>query len=491
MWMSAQSFGVKVTATVGNLVLMALLFKEDWGVFALAIAVKALLDITGRIGMRQILVQRHAKFDRWATPAFWMALTAGMIASMLIIGIGPLMADQYDQPDLVWMLVILAANSPILAMGMVPQAKLQSQMRFKAIASIEFTAHVGALLATVILAALNFGPFSFVIPLPFMELWRSAAFWYLARPRIRLTPQFRRWKLLMADTSYILVTDVLSRVVSQADYLILGLFHPIALVGAYSVAFRFSTQSMSVVTGNLRQALLPALSKLQSEPTRQLRAFLRAGRMLTAVYTPVALLQAITCEPLLRLLYGEKYLESIPVLQILSISMMLRAINGPSVSLLRSQGRYRTNMLLQIIYTLVFVIVAMLVASTWAAVELAIGVSVVAVAFGPIQTYVAIRSIGGSWSDVVGIYVQPVIAGSTAFALTWTAGLFIPTNLSDPVRYCIEIVIYTLLGVGLYAAIVRWIMPALWSDLLRQFEGVNPLPLRRFSRKAHQHQMRP
>lgn len=475
MWMTAQSFAVKVSATLGNLILMALLIPEDWGIAALALSVKALLDVTGRIGMRQILVQRHAKFNRWATPAFWLTLTAGMAASTILVGISPVMAMVYGEPKLTWMLIILAANSPIMAVGMIPQSRLQIQMRFRAIAAVEFIAHLGALIATVILAWLGFGPLSFVIPLPFMEIVRSAAFWYFARPRIRLTPQFRRWKLLLGDTSYLLSTDILTRVVAQADYLILGIFHPTPLVGAYSVAFRLSLQSLAVVTGNLRQALFPALSKLQTDAPRLLRAFIRASKVLTAVYTPVALLQAATCDPLLRLLYGTTYLEVIPILQILSLSLVLRTMIGPSVSLLRAQGRFRTNLIIQVWYTVWFVAVALFTSAMWAAIELAIGVSLLAAAFGPLQIYIAIRPNGGTWKDVLDIYRQPITAGVIAFAIAWSSRWLIPPALTGTFRYVAEIAIITLLGGGLYAAILRWFMPQLWFELLEQIQKVVPI----------------
>jgi len=475
MWMSAKTFGVKAAAFAANLLLMALLAQEDWGLYAFAMSTRSMLDITGRIGVRQVLVQRQAKFRRWATPAFWMTIAFSILAALLLVAVAPLLGRAYSEPDLTGMVWILATTSPLLALGMVPEAKLQSQMRFRGLASVEFLAQVGVLAATIVLALLGFGAYSFVLPLPFMHAFRAAAFWWLSPLRIRMTPQLRRWPFLLKDIGYMLVANVEQRVIQEADYLILGIFHSTSIVGAYAAAYKFSTQSATLVTGAMTQTMMPAFSKLQTDAQRQLRAFLRASQLLVAIFTPICLLQAAISEPLLLLLFREKWAESIPLLQILSIFMLFRSINGPSGALLRSQGRFRTFMIVQSYWALLFVGLVFVAAAWSTATAVAIVVGLIAMVMSVVQTYLGIRPAGGTLADIAAVYRPSIGIGLISFAVAYSSRWLIPDTLADPIRHASEIIIITLLGLGLYAALLRWTAPRIWFDIADQLTSMGPL----------------
>lgn len=484
LWMYAQSTGVKFTTLIAQFILMTLLAPDHFGVWSLAMSVRALIDITGRVGMRQILVHRAKHFRRWATPGLWMCVAMGLVASGLLVAAAPFMSDFYNEPQLLGCMLLLAATSPLLASGMVPQARLMADLRFKSIAVIEFVAHTFTLAATVVLAWLGFEAYSFFIPLPFMELIRSAGFWYVSRPKVRFTPQFRRWKYLLGDTGSMFVTNLLQRVVGNTDNLIIGIFHTTVIVGIYGVAYNLSTQAMQVVTANLTQALMPALSKLQDDIQRQVRAFVRAGKVLSAVYTPLCLLQAATCGPLIRLIFpGGKWEAAIPVLQILSIFGVFRVMNGPSMSLLRAQGRFKLNMNLQIVYTLIFLIAVSLAAWLSDEIAVALAVGIVGSMYGPVQIYFGTKPGGEGWSSVLEIYRHTTIFGVIAFGLAWWAQTLVPPPLPNIIYYGSQTLITAALGCGLYLAMLRWLTPGLWNDLIQQLASVNPLT-RKKKRKA-------
>ena len=67
-------FSVTLTGRVVDLatvlVLGNVLLEEHWGLIGIATAVRVFTDLLGRIGLDQVLVQRHAKFQRWATPGW-------------------------------------------------------------------------------------------------------------------------------------------------------------------------------------------------------------------------------------------------------------------------------------------------------------------------------------------------------------------------------------------------------------------------------------
>jgi O-antigen/teichoic acid export membrane protein len=91
-------------------------------------------------------------------------------------------------------------------------------------------------------------------------------------------------------------------------------------------------------------ALFPALSRLHRESLDQLGVLLRNSiRYLLLFMVPGSLLLALIASPLITLIFGPEFRSSIPVLQLLSLAlviMSLRIIVGTSLGAMDKQGEY-------------------------------------------------------------------------------------------------------------------------------------------------------
>ena len=96
-----------------------------------------------------------------------------------------------------------------------------------------------------------------------------------ARPRVRLNPQFRRWKYLIGDSIRLMSADVARTVTLQGDIIILGRVFPgLGSVGHYVYGNSISRQSMMLFSRNLDLVLFPTLSR--SDQERSIEALFRA-----------------------------------------------------------------------------------------------------------------------------------------------------------------------------------------------------------------------
>ena len=122
VWVMAQTVSVKLVSTIGQIILAWLLLKEDWGLVALAYTVTTFTDLIYQAGIREVLIQRQKNFARWATPAFWMSLTFGLVGMLVTIGLAPAASWLYfDDPasdaaqTLTWLILILALAALVIA----------------------------------------------------------------------------------------------------------------------------------------------------------------------------------------------------------------------------------------------------------------------------------------------------------------------------------------------------------------------------------------
>jgi PST family polysaccharide transporter len=468
VWLMGQTVFLRVVTFVGQLLLAHYLRKEDFGDVGLALTVHAFATILQQGGIAEVLVKRQKHISRWSNPAFWMSLTLGVSSAFLVAATAPLVALAYGEPDIVPLLYVLAASMVPSALIMVPEAKLNADLRFKALAGVGAASASSIILLSVVFAACGFGAMSMVLPRPIVLTVHWLVVMFLARPRVVLRPQARRWRYLLGDNLTLVLGKFCLIITHQGDYIVLGLLTSDAVVGVYYFAFGLSMQTMSLITQSLGNVLFPVLSKLD-DPVRQAQGFIRAARLLALVGVPLCLLQAGVADPVIRELFNKEWVEAIPILQVLSLGMALRLVGSPAGSLFYAQGRFRTVLVLNACYAAAFLVAVTIGALAGGAMGVAIGASIYFAILGPVHMYVAVRPAGGSLGDILRVYAVPLVASVLALApAVWVASLVPHVRGENWIKMaCIGAVT----GV-LYTLLVRVMAPSLLHELFARVRGI-------------------
>ena len=460
----------------GQIILAWYLVPDDFGQLGLALTVTAFASLLQNAGIREILIHRQKRFASWANPAFWMSAFTGLLAGGFIVAVAPVAAAAYHNPQLVGLLLLFALSPPLFALAVVPDAQLQIQLRFRALAIVNIVLNIAQTATLVLLAWRGFGAYSFPLaPLAVLPARVAVTMW-MARPPIRLSPQLRRWRYLLKDSSRLLLSGALLALTTQGDYLILGRLYDTATVGVYVFAFNLSTQVLVLLMSNLSGVLFPALSQLRNDPPRQLRAFRRAAQALVVVATPLCLLQAAVADPLLRLLFGDKWLAAIPILQVLSVAIAAGILNGPSFNLLQARGRFGTVLWLS-------VLAAAMAFAGWipgALLGKGLGLACGGLTACAITSFIvltqAVAAAGGSRRDVFSALAGPVVAavgmGIIVYAGGTAAGLLLPGRGG----YLLHLTASGLLSLT-YLPLLGWVAPeaaAEWTGRLDAIAKARP-----------------
>lgn len=473
MFMLLQTFGTKAVSLGGQVVLAWLLLREDFGLFAMAITVLGFATLVQQAGLREVLIHRQAKFERWATAAFWMSLVIGFVAMVIVLAMAPLAVRFYGEPQLLGMLVVLSISLPLKTLGIVPRAYLQSQMRFQALAITGWSRDTFEVLLTISFALLGFGVYSFVLPRPIVAACETAALWRIARPRVRRSLHLRRWKYLINDSMLSIVVAFLAMVMMQGDYIILGAMYPADIVGIYFFAYRISVQTIAMLNSNLAQVLLPALSHLQHDRERQIRGYLRGLRMLAIFTVPACFMTSAVADPLIRLVFQERWHEAIPIVQLLCVGMAFHAVTGNTGGLLmRAQGRFKTLAVLTLIRVGCFLVMVYAGATFWGPVGVAGAVTLFYMTIGQITFFFGIGGGLGSFRRMSEVLSSPLLCGAGAIGLAWwfSTAILPATTLG----FGVEIVTIGALG-GLGYALLAWrLMREPIEDIRGKLRGLRP-----------------
>ena len=461
LWLLVSSLSGRVATFASQLVLARLLLPEAFGQVGMAYTVTTLASALISFGIDDVLLQRLRTFRLWASSAFWSSLALSLLGMALMLAAAPVAGRMYHSPDLFGLVAVLAIVLPIGALSTVPYVKLRAAMDFRFLAIYSSSEMLAVQVASVALAALGCGAYSFVLPAPFAAVVKAAVFWRKAPTRIR--PRFRRRQLnhFVSSGFLVLGTRLIIEAVNQGGYVVLGLMATDAVVGVYFFAFRLAAQPVRMLAGNFGAVLFPAFTQLSAEPGRQEAAALRASRVLAFLVTPVCFLQAALAAPALHLMFGARWNGAIPLMQVLSLGLPGDAVAWVAGALLVARREFLRDFTLLAAFALPFFLFVAVGAYLASALGVAIGASLYYALAKPINSWLVLRR-SMRLRDFLEIYLAPALLAGVAIGGAYAASLLTGRALA-------QIAVTAVFGPLAYLALLRLLLPGILRELLDRF----------------------
>jgi len=454
-----QTVVVKGIRFAGQLLLGWLLLPEEFAIFAIAVILHQFVSVLKNAGLRDILIHRGQRVHLWVNSAAWMSLALG-IGGFGIMWVGaPILAHYYEDPAIIEPVRILAAATLFQSLGQVPWALVHVELRFQLTAVVEGINNASQMVLTVVFAWAGMGVLSFVLPMLIAAVLRTAVGWWIVKPRIRLRPQFRRWKYLVTDSVHLIGADLGRTLAYQGDYMVLGKAFPgSASVGHYFYAFQMSSFTVMTLGKNLDTVLFPSLSSMRDDAKRQSRAFYNTIRMMALIGIPFCGMQAVAAAPAVLAMLPERFHPSIPFIAILSIGMIPRLLIAPCTSILRSRGKFGVLNLLAWVFGLCIFGASLL--AVWlfdTPVAVAVGVTIAFTIAGLVYMLISLKPDGRPLRQTAIVFGWPAVITAAACGVAWAVIGMMPSetivwNLTRAVAAC-------LIVTSIYIPIIRIVDP--------------------------------
>ena len=344
-WLTLCLIAGKLLSFATQLVLGWYLFKEDFGLLAIATSIANFVKVFNDGGVAQVLIQRGGtNFERLSTPAFWIGMVFSLISAGLLALCAPWAAAIYDDARLVPMLLILALTMVLSAPATIFKAKLRLDMQFKTLSwqgtAWFFLRYVG----TILLAYWGFGAMSFVLPLPVVSIFECLVTYQATRiAPWRGNAQFSIWSHILGSSTWVLIASFARAIARNGDYLVLGLLVSQGVVGQYFFGYQLTAQFAILMASNIQFVLFPVLTRFANQPDRQASAMVRTIRMIMLVSGPISLMVALNIESLETLLWHNKWAMVVPLMQVFSLFAPVRLIPDVLHAAITSRGEFRRS----------------------------------------------------------------------------------------------------------------------------------------------------
>lgn len=426
MWSVASNITMRFASIAITAVLARLLSKEDFGIFAIALAVYLIVASLAELGMGSAIARSAKEPEDIAPTVASISILVSMSLSLGMYFGAPALAGALGQPAAAQPIQILALCLFLTGVFTVPGAQLVREFRQD---RIFLATVVGFLISNpllVIMAVNGGGATAFAWSRVVGQLATGMIF-YLSTSR-RYRPGWRAECVgpLVRFGLPLSLANLVNWALLNADFMILGRLVGAAQVGVYMIAFNVASWTTAVLGSVMNNVVVPAFGRVSDDRDRLGAALVSGTRLVALVALPVGALTGALAGPLILTVFGEKWSEAIPVLAVLSVYGVLYTFSLLYVSLLVAAAKTGRLLAVQLTWIAALVPAIVVCVHLWnlEGVAWAHVVTIACIAL-PAYLILVLRVAAISLSQLARSVLRPLAAAVVAGVAAWsTSQLF-------------------------------------------------------------------
>jgi O-antigen/teichoic acid export membrane protein len=316
---------------------------EDFGAMAIVMIFVSLGQLVSELGFRDALVKYAEDSPSVESSVFWLLCLVSLLLAMAVWAVAPAVAEFFNTGEVAELLQVSAIGILLNAAYVVSLARLQRGNRFGAIAAAEIAGVAIGGLVGIAMAYSGWGAWSIAAQYLGTVATKCLVVGRVAAWVPEMTVKWSEIRTLWAFSRYLVVTRMFQFIVQNGDNAIVGKILDSAALGLYSRAFQIVSLPGTVVGQVANRVMYVRYLELK-DPDEVATRFLLLSRLSLLSVGPLLAAAGITAGSIVPLLLGEKWVGMVPVMQILAVTGILRALGVFRGSVFLAMGATRAQM---------------------------------------------------------------------------------------------------------------------------------------------------
>jgi PST family polysaccharide transporter len=355
-WSLLNSAALRVLNVLVGLVIARLVVPAEFGTYSAGLLVLTAVLSFNEAGVSVAVIRWQGSVERAAATAVTCSLASSLVLFIAIFAGAPVIASLLNAPDATPVIRILSFGLLLDGVASVPNALLGRafQQRRRAIADV--LGFVVGSLTSIGLASAGWGAEGLACGLLVTSAVAALGVLWLApaRPLPRWDAsdarELLRSGLPAAGTSLLLLA------ILNVDYVVVSSQLGVHALGLYVLAFNVSSWISTLLSLAIRQVSLPAFSRLSGDREALEQAFSRSLTLVAGVAVLGGVLLAGLADPIISILYGDRWLAAVGVLPLLAVLGAIRVMLDLCYDLLVATGRAGALLKVQLAWLTLLVI---------------------------------------------------------------------------------------------------------------------------------------
>lgn len=348
--LGGYSYTTQIISFLSSIILARLLLPEEYGFVALITVFTGFINQFADAGLSYIIIRTD--YNRlFHSTIHYLAILIGVILAVLVILLAYPISIFYKDPALILPTIIMSSGFILRSFNTVPFGILSKKLEFNKLGQIELICAVIEILLMILFAFLKFSYWALIIPSVFGNFLRIIL--YRVNTEVRLVflkrkyiiVGFRKAKGIIGNLTGFNLLNYWAR---NSDNLIIGKVYGAQSLGIYDRAYKMLNLALSVMTGLFGKVLYPSLKDLDTKGGDVNKEYMNTLGIVSLLNFPVSVLLIFFSEPLVRILWSERWIQVAELLPYIGILILSQTLNSTTGNIFILKGKERMLMLLGI-----------------------------------------------------------------------------------------------------------------------------------------------
>lgn len=326
-WLTGLRFIARGFSVLKTMIVARFLSPSQFGLFGIASLVLSFVEVVTETGVNVFLVQEKGNINKYLGTALIVSAARGTIIALVMAITTPFVAAFFKAPDSANLLYAMSAV-PFLR-GFINPSVVRFQRDLSFDREFYFRSiNIGVEIVTTIILLLVYPePISLVLGILAGVIAEVVLSYIMVKPIPKLDWNKTHIKKLLHHGKWITASGIFNYGFERGDNIFVGRMLGTAALGIYDMVYRFSMLPVTEVVITVSRVTLPVYVKISDDYERLKAAYLKTIGTVALLTIPFGLIIALFPKFFVLLLLGDKWLEAVPVLQVLALLAVVRGIS--------------------------------------------------------------------------------------------------------------------------------------------------------------------
>lgn len=428
IWSFIDKFGQQIIYLATGVVLARILFPEDYGlVGALALFTAISTTLVGS-GYSRALMNKPVFSQEELDTVFYYNIAVGLFLYLLLFFCAPLISAFFGKPILTPLSRVLFLTIIFTSLSNVQEFILTKRMDLSSITKANIFSLFPASVFAMTAAILGYGVWALVIQTLLMSFLKTIFYWKYGKWSPTRSFHYKILKNLFPFSSGVLMMNLINTVFNNIYSLLIGRIYSTGQLGIYTQGSKYQDIPTGLIYNTFRTVSTPLLSSLNEDNERLKRVLSKLIKTIALICFPVLFGMILIAKPLILALITEKWLDSVPILQILCLSGIFTTLNNVLQESILAKGKSRQLLIVEILKKGILVLLILLTINQ-GIVGLAWGWAASSFFTLLVSLFLSNRIIGYSLIDLIKDCFPYFLISSVLCAVAWLISKSIENNI--------------------------------------------------------------
>ncbi len=324
--------------------LARLLSPADYGMVGMLTIFTLIASSLQESGFISAIANRKSVTANDYNAVFWFSLSVSVTVYILLFFLAPYIARFYNEPELVPLSRFLFLGFILSSTTTAHCAYMFRNLMVKKKTVAQLSALVVSGTVGVTAAWQGMAYWGIALQSITYIVVSSGCYWWLTPWRPSFHIDFTPIREMFGFSSRVLATNIFLHINNNLFSVLLGRLFSVQQVGYYTQAAKWNMMGYNTINGMITGVAQPVLAQVSDDKARQLAVFRKMLRFTSFLSFPLMLGLAFIARELIVVCVTEKWLPSVPMMQMLCVWGAFVPVQGLFSNLIISSGKSRIYM---------------------------------------------------------------------------------------------------------------------------------------------------